>query len=313
MDGYLDGSTNLRRSAAKDTSRQTKVAALWKEIRMQPRHYLLAVALGVLTLTGCAGSDALSPEDVARAAIVTGETNSTRMSIEMEFTLPGSDESSMVSGEGAFDNVNQRGVMTMDLGSLAVAAEQNLGTTTTVIDGTQMYMKMPFVETATPQLKPWIKIDLQEAGKEQGIDIGSLLELGRGGDPSEALTYLRATGEVEQVGAEDVRGVATTHYSAVVDLERVPDLAPEESRERIRAAIEQLIKLTGKSTQPTDVWIDGEGLVRRMSIEQTVEQGSEASKTTTTIELYDFNSEVTIEVPPADQVSDLRELVSQRD
>jgi hypothetical protein len=139
-----------------------------------------------------------------------------------------------------------------------------------------------------------------------------LLQLGRGGDPSETLAYLRAAGEVEEVGIEDVRGVATTHSSAVVDLQKVPELAPEESRDRIRAGIDQLIKLTGKSTQPIDVWIDGEGLVRRMSIEQTVEQGSDASKTTTTIELYDFNSEVSIELPPADQVSDLKELVSQR-
>jgi hypothetical protein len=278
------------------------------------RSFACAIAglAAAAALTAC-GGDAFSPEDVAQAAIATSEANSMRMSIRMQVTLPGSDQGSEITGEGAFDNVAQRGVVTMDLGSLPGAAGQSLGTTTTVVDGTQIYMKMPLLQQAAPHLKQWIKVDLQETAKDQGIDLTSLIQLGRGGDPSDALAYLRAAGEVEEVGTEEVRGVETTHYATVTDLEKVPELALEESRERVKQSVDQLIKLTGKSTQPMDVWVDGEGLVRRLSIEQTVEQGPETSKTTTTIELYDFNSEVSIEVPPADQVSDIKDLVSRPD
>jgi outer membrane lipoprotein-sorting protein len=280
---------------------------------MRLLQYAFTFAALAVVVTACGGSDVFSPEDVAQAAVATSETNSMRMSIRMEVTLPGSEHANEITGEGVFDNVAQRGSVTMDLGSLVGVAEQRLGTTTTVIDGTQIYMKLPFLEQVAPHLKQWIKIDLQETAKEQGIDLESLIQLGRGGDPSDALAYLRAAGDVEDMGIEEVRGFETTHYATVVDLEKVPELAPEESRERVKQSVDQLMKLTGKSTQPMDVWVDGEGLVRRLSIEQTVEQGPETSKTTTTIELYDFNSEVSIEVPPADQVSDIKDLVSRPD
>ena len=37
-------------------------------------------------------------------------------------------------------------------------------------------------------------------------------------DPSQALEYLQGATDVQAVGDEDVRGVPTTHYKAVVDL-----------------------------------------------------------------------------------------------
>ena len=268
---------------------------------------LLAMAVA---LTACGGSAVFSPEDVAAAVVATSETTSMRMSIQIEVTLPGSDDRSRITGEGAFDNVAQRGVVTMDLGALSGAADRTLGKTTTVIAGTKLFMKMPLLEQVAPKLKPWIKVDLRAASREQRLHLESLLQLGKGGDPSETLAYLRAAGEVEELGTENVRGVEAKHYSTVIDLRKVPELAPEESRERVKAAIDKLIELSGKSTQAVDVWIDGEGYVRRTATEQAVERGSQKSTTTTTIDLYDFNSEVDIEVPPADQVSDLRELVT---
>ena len=44
-------------------------------------------------------------------------------------------------------------------------------------DGLVVYMRMPFLQMAAPQLKPWIKVDLGEAGKDLGIDLDALMEL----------------------------------------------------------------------------------------------------------------------------------------
>lgn len=271
--------------------------------------YALALGAVCVTFVGCGGSDVFSAEDVARAAVATSETSSMRMAIDLEITLPGFNEPTRIIGAGAFDNVAGRGMMTMDLRPLAEATGQVLGSITTVIDGTQVYMRMPFLENSAPDSKPWLRIDVEQVAKEQGLAVDSLLQLGRSGDANETLGYLRAVAGVEEIGTHEVRGVPATHYSAVVELHKVPDVSPEESRERIQAAIDRLIAMTGKSTQPIDVWIDADGLVRKLSLEQ----GSPTSTTRTTIELYDFNSGVKIDVPPADQVSELSELVRQPD
>ena len=270
----------------------------------------LLLLVATVALAGCAGGEAFTAADLSDAAAKTGETKSMRMAMQMTVSLP-EQRSATLTGTGEFDNERHRGRVTMDLRPLGEASGQDLGTITTIVDGLDVYMKMPFLRQAAPQLKPWLKFNLQEAAETQGLDVESLMQLGQGADPAETLAYLKAAGEVTEVADEKVRGVDTTRYSATIDLRKVPDLAPANLRDRVRRTIDQLIEMTGKSTQPMDVWVDEEGLVRRMSFTQALASGGQTTRVKSVTEMYDFGTAVEVDVPPANQVSDLQELMEQ--
>ena len=83
----------------------------------------------------------------------------------------------------------------------------------------------------------------------------------------QALDYLRATGSVEEVGTEEIGGVETTHYQGSIMLDSVVEQVPADQQEAVRKAIEKLKKQTGLTEIPVDVWVDGDGLLRRMSLD----------------------------------------------
>jgi hypothetical protein len=112
--------------------------------------------------------------------------------------------------------------------------------------------------------------------------------------------------DVEALGDEDVRGVPTTHYTGVVDLESLAKKDPA-----LKGTIDQLVAQTGLRSIPVEVWVDDENFVRRMkqSFEgATFGPGMQLDMTMTT-ELYDFGSDVNVEVPPPDEVVDFSELM----
>ena len=57
---------------------------------------------------------------------------------------------------------------------------------------------------------------------------------------------------------------------------------------------------------PVDVWIDHDGLLRRLRIEPSVE----GQKVSIVMDLDKYGVDVAVEAPPADQVSDMRSLLS---
>jgi hypothetical protein len=95
-----------------------------------------------------------------------------------------------------------------------------------------------------------------------------------------------ASQETRRVGEEDVRGVGTVRYRLEVDCEQA-----------------ELFDCDGTTT-PVDVWVGDDGLVRRISLE---ESGSG------TIEFYDFGIDVAIEAPPAEQLHDLGAALGARE
>ena len=74
-------------------------------------------------------------------------------------------------------------------------------------------------------------------------------------------------GAVSDAGSQTIGGVPTTHYRARVDLARASAPAPAAAAGRGRAGAQLFKRLTGSSTIPVDVWIDGSSRVRRIQIE----------------------------------------------
>jgi hypothetical protein len=275
----------------------------------------LAAALTVLGVSAC-GGDASAPATpqaaVVQAADRTSDAGSSRASFEITMTGLAPEPLTM-TGEGIFDSQARKGRLTMDLSALGAGSGQDLGEAEMIFDDFVVYMKFPFLSELQGGLKEWLRFDIRELGKEQGFDLGQLSQLNQN-DPSQALQYLRAASEdVEELGKEEVRGVETTHYRMTIDLRKVVDQAPEEQREQLRAQIDQIVEQSGIQMVPTEVWIDDEGLARRMELTYNGMRFApgEEGDMTMTMELFDFGVEVDIQPPPANNVTDLQDLLQQ--
>jgi hypothetical protein len=105
------------------------------------------------------------------------------------------------------------------------------------------------------------------------------------------------TGSTRRVGTETVRGTQTTHYRAKV----APDNAAREiDDEDRREGIIRTLQTLGANTEviDTEVWIDGDGLVRRVSyaLEQRQDRVN-SFRTTITTDYFDIGRDVKIDVP----------------
>lgn len=267
---------------------------------------LLAVLLA--TAIAACGGDAVALDPVAEAATKTAAAKSMRLELTMKMTAPElGAQPATIRATGV--SAGERSAMTMRMPAVQGI---DLGEIETRSDGLVLYMRMPFLQRAAPQLKPWLKIDLGKAGDDLGLDFAALVELGRQTDPTKALEFLRAAGEVEEVGAATVRGTQTTHYQGIVDLARYADQLEDEQGSEAAAArsLRKVIELTGKSTMPLELWIDSDSLVRRMTWQQTTvaAEGAAPTKVAATMDLFDYGADVDVVIPPDAQTTSLEEL-----
>lgn len=94
--------------------------------------------------------------------------------------------------------------------------------------------------------------------------------------------------EVEEAGSEDVRGTPTTRNTTTLDLSGAEGRDEEGLPE----------------TVPTEVWIDEDGLVRRIRQRLPVGEGGDVDYT---LELYDFGVQATVQPPPEEDTIPFQE------
>lgn len=295
--------------------------------RFPSKRFNLAVlaVLAAVFLAACGGgssggeggetvatTEAASGDSVLAAAATKATTaGSSKVDFTITTQIPGQDGPVTLSGNGAFDYENQTGQLTYDFSELFAATGQSLGDdpVEVILDGNVFYMKFPLLSNLVPGGKPWIKFDVQKLGEEQGLDLSQLQQLNQG-DPSQILGYLRGSGSVEEVGPETIDGVETTHYKAVIDLDKVASQAPPELQAQVQEQIDQLKKQTGVGELPMEVWVDGDGLPRRIlyTFEASLTGGEDKTSTILTMNFTDYGVDVQVEPPPADQVTDITEL-----
>lgn len=273
------------------------------------RRALLGTVLATVTLASVAcGSSSVDPASVANAATKTSSLKSFRVHTTTTFKLGSRDLT--FTGDGVFASPARRGRLSLDMSALnqvvgPQSSPYNLGYALFILDGSAIYMRIPILRQLNPNLRPWVKLDLGQAGRTQQLDFESFLQFSQGGDPTQALQYLRAAGKVEKVGGDKVRGVPTTHYKATVDLRKVADKASADRRAELRKNINRLIALTGSSTLPIDVWIDKQGYARKVAYTENTHLQGRKSAVDASLEMFDFGAPVVAPVPSAADVTDL--------
>jgi hypothetical protein len=210
------------------------------------------------------------------------------------------------------DPVSGNTAMTMDLSSMGAAMGEDTPPELADLFGKleirqiddTVYLSFPFFTAFLGAETDWIAMP---ADAESSVTA----DMGTGATPSDPTSFLeslsKAGGQVEDLGVEDVHGFSTHHYRVIVD---------QDWRDQLSA--EELSALEGQGPLPTgsfplDVWVDDDGLAHRMSIE--MDGGSVATSPdeqfdslTMTFDFYDFGKQVTIDPPPADQVTDVADL-----
>lgn len=166
--------------------------------------------------------------------------------------------------------------------------------------------------------KPWISIDVARLSQQGN---GSLQQLMTDSptDPTQMLGFLQGVGSVSKLGQDTVDGVPTTHYDVQIDL----DKASQAQGPSAHQATQTLENEIGSHTLPAQVWIDNQGRMRKVTMQETL-QGAPATTTddhgddqasghvsfSFTAVLSDFGVPVTVTAPPAGQVADLTQKLS---
>jgi len=172
-----------------------------------------------------------------------------------------------------------------------------------VQNGDVGYVRLPAIDGQLPEGKTWVRGTAGDV-KAGGFDFKELDSFTQN-DPRDVLDALRGlSGEIETVGSDELRGVETTHYRVLLD--PVELVREATARNADAASVLDRLSQTGVAEVPLDIWIDGNGLVRKLALDVDVPDAtsSQGGSVSLAFELWDYGQRVDIEVPPAAQVAD---------
>lgn len=209
---------------------------------------------------------------------------------------------------GAFDNESGDFSFSMDLsGAMAAAGDQLppefaalMGEMELRQIGETSFMKFPFFTQMLGADTPWISMPADQDDATNGFTMTSPV------NPSEILgSFEDAGATVEVIGRETVNGTEATHYRAVFDTETLLAQASPEEREQLESQ-----GPLPTEALPMDVWISDDGLVIRFVMEidgDSFDAGPDEQfdRMLMRYDMFDLNEQITIEPPPASEVTDL--------
>ena len=249
------------------------------------------VAAAVLSSRGGLEEDA-----VAAAATKTGQAGSSRVAIQLTGNVLGRDVE--LRGQGAFDYEAARGSFELDASSVLSGAAVEVR----AVDSTLYVRVPPALSFFVPSVKPWLAVR-----GDRSLDAFGLGELQQ--NPGELLGLLRASStRVTKTGGAVVRGVDTTRYTAQLELTKALEANAGSlgltsiEREQLRRAADELRRQAKQTTLPVGVFVDGDGLVRRLTMASDGER--------VTLDFWDFGANVDVQAPPAADVTDAAQLLN---
>jgi hypothetical protein len=221
----------------------------------------------------------------------------------MDITIPFSTSFDVVTGDGQ---------MLMDFSSMAEMMAKEAPQFASAFDefeirqiGDTAYVKFGMLNMMFGVDGGWLSMPVEDG---EGFATGFT----SGINPYDATEFLDSLsgsgGELTVIGTENVRGIDTTHYEATFDLEALAALDPgafDELQESGPMNVDEL---------PMDLWIDGQGRLHRYLFELDgsatvgLEAGEEFDYMRVQFDFSGFGERVTIEPPPASDVTDVDDL-----
>jgi hypothetical protein len=256
-----------------------------------------AVAIAALLIVpGILNKGGKNP--VAEAAEATRDAPGFRMTLEM--SMQGSMPVS-VSGGGVMNGETQRASMQFRIN----AGNAGSFTMNEVIDELDLYMSSPELTQRLGTTKQWLLIKADALLGDLMSSSSGGLGAGMSASPSQQLDALeKASDQVTLIGHEQIDGVETSHYSAVVDVRKaLGDLGDGKLADLVKHSLDQMSPF-----QTVEVWIDGQGLLRRERSNTTM---GAMGTSTMTMDFTDYGIHPQIDVPPASDVYDLTPMLDQ--
>jgi hypothetical protein len=253
---------------------------------------LVVVALALFA-AACGSQNVLQRDAVAAAAAQTADAGSSRVAFEVSASSFGRDVT--VRGQGAFDYEASKGRLELDASSLLTGSRLEVR----IVDS-RVFVRVPAALAWIPGAKPWLTVG------DESLDAYGLGGLQQ--DPGRLLSLLRASStRVSKTGTVAIRGVETTRYVAQLELTKTLEANLDAlgltatEREALRRAAEELRGRSAQQTLPVVVFVDGDGLVRRLTVRDA--EGS------VSVDFWDFGADVDVQAPPASDVSDISGLL----
>jgi hypothetical protein len=255
------------------------------------------------------GAQPGEPAAVKGAADRTAAAGTSRLALEGTIEIEGAEPIEFTSA-GAVDFARNRSRASLDMSEFARTAPSEFASAgnwkgEVYYDADLVYVRLPVIQSAFPEAKEWVRIDAETLQQAGGAQFSAP-------DPEEFLQFAEAAADhAEAIGEEEIRGVATTGYRADIDVDELPAAAPPEERGELEAYARRL-KSAGVESFPLEVWLDDEGLVRRLVAEyENMETGTSEADLSFAIELYDLGAELDVKAPPIDRVSDITDLIGR--
>ncbi|MFD8573273.1 hypothetical protein [Streptomyces sp. NPDC059639] len=193
-----------------------------------------------------------------------------------------------IRGEGVYDYRAGLGQLRVRLPQDAAGAQEHRPITELLAPGA-LYMKN---RGAGVPADKWVRLDTAS------LNDGNLVT-GGATDPLAAAELLRGAREVTYVGESDVAGVPTRHYKGRIDLAAAARAASAGNRKALGAAV----KGFGTSPVPFDVYLDDDGLIRKITHRFSFAEQQAAGRpkkdvdVASTTLLYGFGRPAKIELP----------------
>jgi hypothetical protein len=259
-------------------------------------------------LAGCGSSGTPGSQTLANAATKTAAAHTANVTIGLT-----SDSSPPVSFQGT-------GGTNFDLRQQHVTATKVVGIPG-IPDGSsiELIIQLPLVyahplgAAAALALKglgitqPWLKLDTRTLESLHGINFGPITAA-KNVEPTQYLDFLQGATVVTKVGSDQVDGAATTHYRTTVDL----NAAVKKTSGDAAVAINRDIASFQSPLIPVEVWIDGQGLVRKLTAALGLKATTSgaAFHAQLTFTFSGFGTPVDTSTPPVAQTADLAPLLS---
>ena len=287
------------------------------------RKLLASLGLVVFVLSACANAPAnkaATPSGDSLPVLLdamqkTTDAGSARMAIDLTFTSP--QQTVHVTGDVEYvmdptDPTSLRERVVLDIPSLGMMpggpVEMIIG------KGSVIYVRAPMFASLIPATTPWISVDpsaLPGSGNELGAATAAA-------NPAAILAVVKDALTVEEVGADTVDGSDATHYRATLDMVKLlpllADMASEDNKPtaaEMQHAKDQLKKV-GLETLPIELWVSEDGFLDQMQLApdlSKVDPEHPGTSFSLTLTLSDIGADISIDVPPASQVTDISDLL----